>query len=206
MSRRQTPPQKTSRPYTAVGPTRKEREEAKRQRELEREEAKRQRELERERIQQEQIEEKNRKRKALIEECIQKGNEAAGALNRIEEIERIDKYIYEARSAEKAFRNNNLARIEFQKRNYHNSLKLFKSVIIFANKVIEANSFRYPVPVLTPAQAACAQESPASPAQRTQSPRARASQDKEIWHSPSTENNPNKSRNLSSALGQPSVW
>lgn len=183
-SRRQTPPNpNSSRPFP--GQT---------------EEAKRQMELERERIQQEQIEEEKRRREeqeALIEKCRQKGNEAAAALNRITEIESIDEYIYEARSAEKAFRNNNLARIEFQKRNYRNSLKLFKSVIIFGNRVIEANSFSVP---------GCQLGTPSPPAQRPQSPAASASQDEGIWYSPSTKKNPDESRNLSSALGQPSVW
>ena len=171
---RQTPRRDDStRPNPAKGLTRKQRKEAKRQRELERE-----------KIQQEQIEEKNRRRKALIEECIQKGNEAAGALNRIEEIERIDEYIYEAKSAEKAFRNNNLARIEFQKRNYHNSLKLFKSVIIFANKVIEANEAKFSVP-------GNQLGTPSPPKRKKRMPR-----------SPSSPT----AFELSSALGQPSVW
>lgn len=64
---------------------------------------------------------------------------------------------------------------------------------------------RYPDLVLTPSpppspQAACAQE---SPSQRPQTPRASASQDEGIWYSPSTKDKPT---NLSSALGQPSVW
>lgn len=194
-SRRQTPPQKTSRPFTAVGPTRKERE----------------------RIQQQQIEEEKRRRKALIKKCEQKGNEAASVITEMSEIintrptSRNEKRMYK-----RALREIERARSEFlnalrtqdyyeQSRYYLQSLEHFESVIKLANKVIEANTFSVPgnqlgTPLPLAPSAACAQD---------HSPRARGSQrpqTPDMWYSPSTEKDPNKNKMLSSALGQPSVW
>ena len=65
------------------------------------------------------------------------------------------------------------------------------------------NDYRYPVPVLTPApQAACAEE---SPAQRPQTPPRNSA---DVHDGVPIVNSPSdfRKKNLSSALGQPSVW
>jgi len=89
--------------------------------------------------------------------------------------------------------------------NYKTDLERQKSTQGSSKETYDRDDFRYPDLVLTPSpppspQAACAQE---SPSQRPQSPAASASQDEGIWYTPSTKDKP---RNLSSALGQPSVW